>query len=184
VLDIDLDLRISGVVSLGGGEGRNRYRIEQVPRGVLRTRRAPGADTTEGVRAERQAVRSPSGDESLRLLPYSGGSGAGSQGRQVDRRDREIRTPNIEAAEPEFQNELTEAEQLLKSLASALALRLLSQAATKTRQAIAKAKRAIRSKDPERIRQANERLREAATRLTEALRRVRGAEAMATADVA
>jgi hypothetical protein len=160
VLDIDLDLRISGVVSLGEGAGRG---------GVLRPQGAPGADTS----------RSPSQDKSLRLLPNSG-SGAGNQVRQLDRRDGEIQTPNIapsphEAAEPESHNELAEAERLLKSLASALALRRLSRAAMKTRHAIAKAKRAMKSKDAERIRQANEGLRKAAMRLAEALRRVRAA---------
>jgi hypothetical protein len=186
VLDIDLDVRISGVISLGGGKGRHRFRIEQVPRGVLRALRAAAADIGEDVRVEQQGVRLPYQDESLRLLPYSGGSSAGDEVRQFDRHDRpgdrEMQTPNIshsqhEAAEPRSHDEVAEAERLLKSLASALALRLLGRAATKTRQAIAEAKRAMKSKDGERIRQANERLREAAMRLAEAMRRVSAAAA-------
>jgi hypothetical protein len=112
-------------------------------------------------------------------LPYGGGSGAGNEVPQLNRGDRKIQTPNIspsphESAEPEL--ELAEAERLLKSLASALVLRLLSRAATETRQATAEAKRGRKIKDAGRIRQANERLREAAMRLAEALRRVRAAE--------
>jgi hypothetical protein len=171
VLDIDLDVRISGVIGLGGDASSHRFRIEQAPRGVLRALEAAVADIHEDVQGERRAFQPPYQDESLRLLPYSGGSGARDEVRQLDRRDRpvdrEVQSPSSysqqEAAEkPRFHKEVAEAEHLLKSLASALALRLLSRAATKTRQAIAEAKRAMKSKDAERIRQANERLEEAA----------------------
>jgi hypothetical protein len=183
-LDIDLDVRISGVISLGGGADRRRFRIERVPRGVLRALRAAGEDLAEDVQAERQAVRSSSQDERLRLLPYGGSRDGRNEVRQLARHDQpaggEIKRPSIppsqhEAADPRFHNEVTEAERLLKSLASALALRLLGQAARKTRQAIAAAKRAMKSKNPERIWQANERLRESAIRLAEAMGRVSAA---------
>jgi hypothetical protein len=150
----------------------------------MRAPRAADAEVGEDVRAERQAVRSQ--DESLRLLPYSEGSAASEEVRQIDRHDRppnrEVTSPSTshtqqEAPEPRSHNEVAEAERLLKSLASALALRLLGQAARKTRQAIAEAKRAMKRKDSERIRQANERLRESAIRLAEAIRRVSAATA-------
>jgi hypothetical protein len=156
VLDIDLDVRISGVIRLGAGADRQRLRIEQEPKGVMRADRAAFAEIGEDVGAERQAVRSEHQDE--RLIPYSGGSGAGNEVRQLDAygrpADHDIQSPRTshgqqEAAEPSTHNELAEAERLLKSLASALALRLLSQAATKTRQAIAEAKRAMKGKDPQ-----------------------------------
>jgi hypothetical protein len=188
VLDLDLDVRISGFIRLGAGADRHRLRIGQAPRGGLRTREAAGADLGEDVRVERQAHRPPSEEESLRLLPHSGGGGARDEVRHVHRRDRladhEVRSPSVsphpqEAAEPKFHKEVADPGRLLKSLASVLALRLLGRAARETRRAIAEAKRAIKSKDAERIGQADERLKEAAMRLAEAMRRV---NAVAAAD--
>jgi hypothetical protein len=181
VLDIGLDVRISGAIRLGGGAGRHRFRVKQAPRGVLRTLQAAAAEIGEDVRAEPP----PYENESLRLLPYRGGRGARHDVQHLDPdrlADHEVRglsdsNGQQEAAEPRFRKEVAEAERLLKSLASALALRLLSRAATETRRAIADAKRSIRSKDPDRVRQASERLREGAIRLAEAMRRVSAAAA-------
>jgi hypothetical protein len=176
VLDIDFDVRISGVIGLGGGAGNQRLRIEEVPRGVLGALRAADADIGEP-QVGRRVAR-----EILRLLPYNGGSRAENEVRQVDTDEPpanpEIQSPASSHSEQgtagpaSSYGEVAEAERLLKSLASALTLRLLSRAATKTRQAIAGAKRAMKSKDAERIRQANERLREAATQLAGAMERV------------
>jgi hypothetical protein len=185
VLDLDLDVRISGVIRLGGGADRHRFRIEQAPRRGLRTQQAADADIGEDDRVERQALRPTYEEESLRLLPYSGGGGAREQ--HVDRRgrlaDHEVQSPSVshhqqEAAEPGSHKEVAEPGRLLKSLASVLALRLLGRAARETRRAIAEAKRAIKSKDAERAGQANERLKEAVMRLAEAMRRVNAVAAV------
>jgi hypothetical protein len=176
VLDIGLDVRISGAISLGGVAGRHRFRVEQAPRRVLRTLQAVAAEIGEDVRSEPP----PYENESLRLLPCRGGRGARHEVQHLDPErlaDHEVRglsdsNGQQEAAEARFRKEVAEAERLLKSLASALALRLLSRAITETRRAIAEAKRSIKSKDPERVRQATERLRAAAMRLAEAMRRV------------
>jgi hypothetical protein len=184
VLDIDLDVRISGSIGLGAGADNQRLRIEEAPGGVLRALRAAEADISEDVEAEREAGR---GSESLRLLPYSGGGSAGNEVRQAADEPpatREVQTPSSSQSQQRdwpgsSQNEVAEAERLLKSLVSALALRLLSRAVRKTRHAIAEAKRAMKTKDAKRIRQANERLRKAAMRLAGAMHRV-GAAATAT----